>query len=145
MSGIYITEVMETQRRIVTENRRKQYDVKRNVVRVNAVTKSACITNQGISFEKVLSAVSNLWSDTKTTEGSTEYFLQCILALSSGILKDVSLQLGGNISDFTDLKKRIVVMDTAQRWVKRIIEEGEIICYEGRGQSEGERNHVAEG
>ena len=111
-----MTEVMEYQCRIVSENRRKQYEAKQNAARVKAVKKAARITNQMISFDKIIPKVSKIRSDTDIKKKSTEYNLQCILTLSTDTLKDTFIHLGREISELTGLKKRIFVVDITRMW-----------------------------
>ena len=66
-SGIYINSVTESQCHIITENSRKQYEVKKSS-RVDYVTKAACITKRGSSFDNIIFTVANLHSDTNTME-----------------------------------------------------------------------------
>ena len=98
--------------------------------RLNYVKKSDHITKQWRSFDNILSTVANLWSDTDTKNNSTESILPGIPALSTETLKETFLQLGGGISDFTDLKKYMVVVKIVWRWDQRIMEEGAIIVVE---------------
>ena len=58
-----------------------------NKIEYNAVKKSSCITKGVISYEKIISKLSNLRSDTNTTEESTESVLQRTLVLSVDNLK----------------------------------------------------------
>ena len=118
LPDIYMTSVMEAQCHIVDKNRRKQDEVKK------IHYESSHITNQGISFEKILSVLANLWSDTDATEESTDSVLQGIISLSSDTLKDAFFHLGGNISDLPDLNNSTVAVGIAQMWGKHIIEEG---------------------
>ena len=60
--------VLESQCCIVAENRRKQDEVKQNEVRVDYIKNQSQITKKGISFEKILPIVANIWSNTDTTE-----------------------------------------------------------------------------
>ena len=55
---------------------------------------AAHITNIGSYFENIISTVSNLWSNTKTMEDSTEYFLQGLSALYYDIQKDILFHMG---------------------------------------------------
>ena len=66
-----------------------------NIVRVN--DKKSCITKWRSPFEKILSTVSNLQSDTKTMEESTEYVLQGIIYLSDDNLKDTFFYLESDL------------------------------------------------
>ena len=60
-------------------------------------------------------------------EDSTDYTLQAILPLSYDTLKDAFIHMGGNISDFPDLKKQTVALEIEKRWCQDIIKEGAII------------------
>ena len=106
---------MEAQCHIVTENWRKQNEVKQNEVQVNAVKKLSRITKRGSSFENILTVVVNLRSDINTTEDSTESVLQGILSLCADTLKDAFFCLVGNIHELPYLKKRTVLVDITQR------------------------------
>ena len=68
-----------------------------------------------IFFENITTSVSNLWSDTKTTEDSTNSVLQGIFALSADTLNDAFFHLGGNISELSNLKNFAVTADITQR------------------------------
>ena len=79
------------------------------------------MTKQGSYFERLLSMVSNLWSNTNTMEESTEFFLQSILVLFTNTTKYAFFRLGGNVSDLTDLKKRIFAVEITRRWGQSIM------------------------
>ena len=70
-------------------------------------------------------AKENFLSFTKTTEDSTDSILKAILSLSSDTLKDAFVNMGENISDLLDLKKRTVALDIERRRGKYIIKERE--------------------
>ena len=123
-SGIYMTLTKEDQGRIDFKNRRKQYQVKQNSVRVNYVKKAPHAINCGRSFDNILHTVAKLRSYTKTMEESTEYLLQGILYLYSDTLDYTFLHLRINISNLPSHKKRTVAVYIAKRWGKCIIEEG---------------------
>ena len=108
--------------RIVAENSIRQDEVKRNSLWVNALKNASWIYKQERSFEKIISMVANLHSDTKTAEESTGSTLQVILALSGYTPKDTLFHLGVNISEFRDIKSNMVVVGFSHRWVKRITE-----------------------
>ena len=123
-SCIFMTTVKEVQCRIVAENRIKQDEVKENSQQSNSVKRAACIIKQGGSYDNIISAVANLLSATNTTVEFTDSILQSILPLSYDTLKCDFIHMGGNISDFTDLKKQIVSLEIERRWGKDIIKEG---------------------
>ena len=58
---------MEAHYHIVDNNFRKQYEMKQNLLQIQAVKKSSHITKQGRSFEKILYTVDNLQSDNDNT------------------------------------------------------------------------------
>ena len=76
---------------------------------------AAHITNIGSYFENIISTASNLWSNTKTMEDSTEYFLQGLFALYYDIQKDILFHMGGNISEWPNLKNHMVAVEISHR------------------------------
>ena len=90
----------------------------------NYVKRSAHITSQGSLYVTILSYVENLLSATNTTEESTDSTLQATPPLSYETLKEDFIHMGGNISDFPDIKKQMVVLDIERRRGKDIIKEG---------------------
>ena len=88
---------------VVDNNSRKQ-DKEKNTIQANSVKREYHIIKGGISYGNILSAVSNILSVTNTTEDSTESTLQAIIPLYYDTIKDAFIHMGGNISDFTDLK-----------------------------------------
>ena len=55
------------------------------------------IINKGSSYDNIISSVTNI--------DSTESIIQSILPISSETLKEAFIHTGGDIRDFTDLKK----------------------------------------
>ena len=84
------------------------------------------ITKQGGSFEKILSTVVNLQSDTNTIEDSTNSVFQVILDLYADTIKEAFFHFGVNISDFPGLKNHTVIVKISHIWGKNITEEGTI-------------------
>ena len=109
----YKNELMEDQCRIVADSWRNQDKEKRNLVKVKAVKKADRITNQGSYFEKILYALSNLQSDTKTTRNSIASILKDILALYTYTIKYAFFHLRGKISEVPYLKKNMVIAHTS--------------------------------
>ena len=116
-----MTSVKEAQCRIVAENRRKQDEVKEDVKGPNSVKRSARIINRGISYDNILSAVTNFLGSANTTEDSTDSILQATHHLSFDTPKDTFIYMGGNISDFSNLKKQTVTSEIERRWGDDII------------------------
>ena len=84
-------------------NRRKQDEVKENVKRSNSINSSAHIIKQGRSYGNILSVLSNL--------DSTDSILKYILPLSSDILKEDFILMGGKISYLPDRNKQTVASE----------------------------------
>ena len=64
-------------------------------VLVTAEKEAAYITKWGIYFEKTFSTEANLWSDTETTNNSTDSVFQVLVDPYDDILKWTFFQLGG--------------------------------------------------
>ena len=117
-SGIYMTSVKEAQWRIVDKNRINQYEVKKNTIRANYFKRVSRIINWGVYSDNIISTVANILSTTKTMEESTYSILQDIITLSSNTLNDAFFHMGGDNSDFTNLKKRTFALDIEKSWGK---------------------------
>ena len=73
------------------------------------------------SFAKL---VTNLPNDMVASEDPSTPFLQVLLSLSTGIIKDSYQNLGGNMGELPDLKKQTVAEAIVRKW-------GESICVMG--------------
>ena len=102
----------------------KKDKVKQNKIQANSIKISAGIIKLGRSCEKILFAVANLLSITKTTEDSTDSILQAIVPLSSETIKGIFTRMVGNIYNFPGLKKQMFTLDIESRYYKDIIKEG---------------------
>ena len=97
-----MTSVIEYQYHIISENQRKQDELK-NILLVNALKIQPVSPSKGDYFR--------ILSDTDTTEDTTDSFLQDILSLSSYILKDAFFQSGVNIGDLPYLRKNTAIAE----------------------------------
>ena len=84
---------MEYQFHIVADNRIIQ-DEAEKCSTSQCSKKAPRITKQGRYFEKIVSTVANVRSDTNTTKYSIDSIIQGILVLSDENLKDTFLHLG---------------------------------------------------
>ena len=116
----YINVVKEAQLLIVDDNRRKQDEVEKNSIRDNFSKREAHIIKRGSSYDNILSTVGKFLSVAKTMEKPIDYVLQYIKYLSSDNLKDNFFHLGEKISNFCDLKKKMVMVDILRRRGKDI-------------------------
>ena len=82
---------------------------------------AAHIIKQGRSYDNILSAVTNFLGSANTTEDSTDSILQATHHLSFDTPKDTFIYMGGNISDFSNLKKQTVTSEIERRWGDDII------------------------
>ena len=76
---------------------------------------AAHITNIGSYFENILSTVSKLWSNKKTMEEFTDYFLQVIFTLYYDIQHDILFHMGGNISEWPNLNNCMIAVEISHR------------------------------
>ena len=90
----------------------------------NSIKREARIIKRGSSYNNNLSAVTNLISDTNTTEESTDSILKYIIPLSSDTPKYAFYHMGEEINNLPDLKKRTDALEVARKWGKDIIKEG---------------------
>ena len=77
--------------------------------------KAACIAKKVKSFHNILDTVENLRMFTNTMEDSTDSLIRGILYLSSDTPKEALFNLGGDISELPELKKRTVAVEIIQR------------------------------
>ena len=101
------------------------FDCNGVVMQLHNVVKAdlSLIIKRGSLYDNILSAVANLLSATKTTEDSNDSILQAIYPLSSDTLKGAFINMGGKISDLTNLMKKTFALDIERRWGKDIIKE----------------------
>ena len=113
LSGIYMNLVMESHFHIIAKNTRKIWGEKRSTSQW--CKKAACIAKKVKSFHNILDTVENLRMFTNTMEDSTDSLIRGILYLSSDTPKEALFNLGEDISELPDLKKRTVAVDIIQR------------------------------
>ena len=88
---------------------------------------------QRSSYYNILDAISNLLGVTNTTQDPTDSILKYIIPVCSDNLKDAFIHMGGNISNFTDLKKQKSELKVLRKWGKDTIEEGARQIVQPRG------------
>ena len=116
-AGIYITSSVEAQCRMIAENRKIKEEEKINNSKVNALKRAARINLRTTSFALLLA---NLPNYIMASEDPSTPLLQVLLSLSTDIIKDSYQNLGGNMGELPDLKKRMVAEVIVRKWDERI-------------------------
>ena len=122
-----MTAVKEAQCRIEYKNKRKQYEVKQNLIRANSVKRAACIIKRGRYYDGILSTVAtSLVSPIpRTTPLNPSSKISCPYLLTP--LRMPSSIWRGIFRYFLDLKKQTVAVDITRMWGKDVIKEGAIV------------------
>ena len=124
--GIYVTELVEDQCRLIPHNRKIKQEEEIKNIKVNSLKRAACINQCAKSLAKL---VANLPNDMMASEDpSTSFVLQVPLYLSTKIIKESYHQFGGNMGELPDLKKQTVVAEIMQNWGERIWVMGSDTC-----------------
>ena len=116
-AGIYVTASVEAQYRMISENRKIKEEEKIKNSKVNALKRAARMNLRATLFAKL---VANLPNDMMASEDLSIPLLQVLLSLSTDITKDSYQNLGENMGELPDLKKRTVAEVIVQKWDERI-------------------------
>ena len=116
-AGIYGTASVESQCRMIAENRNIKEEEKIKNSKVNALKRAAHMNLRATLFAKL---VANLPNDMMVSEDPSTPLLQVLLSLSTDITKDSYQNLGGNMGELPDLKKRTVAEAIVRKWGERI-------------------------
>ena len=117
-AGIYVTLSVEAQWILIAQKQKMKEAENINNTKVNALKRVARMNQRATSFAKL---VANLPDKMMTSEDpSTPLLLQFLLSLSTDIIKDSYQNLGGNMGEFPDLKKRTVAAAIVWKWSERI-------------------------
>ena len=124
-AGIYVTESVEAQRRLIAQNRKMKEEEKINNTKVNALKRYARINQGATSFAKL---VANLPNDMMASEDNSTPLLQVLISLSTDIIKYSYQHIGGKMGELLDLKKRTVAAAIVRKWGDRICVMGSDAC-----------------
>ena len=116
-AGIYVTASVESQCRMISENRKIKEEEKIKNSKVNALKRAARMNLRATSFAKLLA---NLPNDIMASEDPSTPLFQVLLSLSTDIIKDSYQHLGGKMGELPDLKKRTVAEAIVRKWGERI-------------------------
>ena len=111
-AGIYDTESVESQCRLIARNRKIKWEQKIKNTKVNDLKKSACMNQRAESFKKL---VANLPNDIMDSDDTSTPLLQVLFSLSTDIIKDSYQHLGGKMGELPDQKKRTVAAAIEER------------------------------
>ena len=108
-SGVYVAASGEYQCRLIAQKRKIKEEEKIKNTKVNVLKRATCMNQCAKSFAKL---VANLPNEIMAYEDpSTPLLLQVILSLSTNIIKDSYQNIGGNMDELPDLKKRTVAAE----------------------------------
>ena len=124
-SGIYVTESVEAQCRLIAQNRKTNEEENIKNTKVNSLKRAARMNQRATSFAKL---VANLPNDMMASEDPSTPLLQVLLSLSTDIIKDSYQHLDGTMGELPDLKKRTVVVVIMRKWSERICVLGSDAC-----------------
>ena len=117
-SGIYVTASVEAQCGFITHNRKVKEEENIKNTKLNALKRAAHMNQCAEFFAKL---VANLPNDMVASEDPyTPLLLQALIQLSTSIIKDSYQNLGINMGDFPDLKKRTVAVAIVRKLGGRI-------------------------
>ena len=120
-AGIYVTESVEAQRRLIAQNRKMKEEDNIKNTKVIALKRAAHINQRVMPFTKL---VANLPNYMMASEDNSTPLLQVLISLSTDTIKDSYQNIGGKMGEFPDLKKRTVAAAIVRDW-------DEIICVMG--------------
>ena len=80
------------------------------------------------SFAKLVEVTANLPNDMMASEDPSTPLHQVLLYLSTNIIKEFYQNIGGNMGEFPDEKKRTVAAEIVQKWGERIWVMGSDVC-----------------
>ena len=106
---------------MISQNRKIQEEEKKRTLKVNAFKKSSCTTKGESSFAKILEETSELHQDMKTSDKPSDPLLQFPISLTTNTIKEAFYNLGRNIGEFSDQKKRTVASDIVREWGQIIL------------------------
>ena len=124
-AGIYVTTSVESQCRLIAQNRKMKEEEKIKNTKVNALKRAARMNLRVTSFAKL---VANLPNVMMASEDPSTPLLQVLLSLSTDIIKDSYQHLGGKMGELPDLKKRTVAEAIVRKWSERICVMGSDTC-----------------
>ena len=127
-AGIYATESVEADSRLIVQNRKIKEEEKIKMIKVNALKRSIRMNQCGKSFVKLVDANANLPNDTMYSEYPSTPLLQVLLCLSTNIIKDSYQHLGGNMGNLPNQKKQAVAEAIMREWGERIWVMGSDTC-----------------
>ena len=116
-AGIYVTASVESQSRLIAQNRKMKEEEKIKNTKLNALKRAAHMNQRATSFAKL---DANLTNDMMASEDPSTPLLQVLLSLSTDIINDSYQHLGGKMGELPDLKKRTVAEAIMQKWGERI-------------------------
>ena len=116
-AGIYVTASVESQCRLIAQNRKMKEEEKIKNTKVNALKRASRMNLRATSCAKI---VANLPNDMMASEDPSTPLLQVLLSLSTDIIKDSYQHLGGKMGELPELKKRAVAEAIVRKWGERI-------------------------
>ena len=114
---IYVTASAEDWCRLIAQNLKMKEEEKINSTKVNALKRAARIKQRAKPFAKLVAKLPN---DMMASEDKSTPLLQVLLYLSTNIVKDSYYNLGGNMGELPNLKKRTVSAAIVWKWGERI-------------------------
>ena len=116
-AGIYVTASVESQCRLIAQNRKMKEEDKIKNTKVNALKRAARMNLRATSFTKL---VANLPNEKMDSEDPSTPVLQVLLSVSTEIIKESYQHLGGKMGELLDPKKSTVAAEIMRKWGERI-------------------------
>ena len=117
-SGIYVTESVEAQCRLIVQKRNIKEEEKIKNTKVNYLKRAARMNQRAKLFAKLVANLPNDMMDSK--DPFTPLLLQCLLSLLTKIIRYPYQHLGEEMGELPDLKKRTVAAAIVWKWGERI-------------------------
>ena len=113
-AGMYVTASVESQCRLIAQNRNMKEEYNINNTKVNALKRAAHMNQRATLFSKIVANLPNYIMAAE--DPSTPILLQFLLSLSTDIIKDSYQHIGRKMGELPDLKKWMVAAAIVRKW-----------------------------